>query len=117
LVGLSHRFDETVIALRRIMHWKFDEKLFYKKRNETKFKMPEHVYFQTTREKIEPNLEFDRRLFAWLEKRFDSLVKLLGDDFEEEVKMYQRLNYLYQQDDPNFKGNLKKVQSKYKWAS
>lgn len=116
-VGLSHKFDETLIALRRLMGWKFDENLFYKTKNKTAFKMPEESYPDSILDQVKERFAFDKRLYAWLEKRFDSLTKLLGADFEEEVRVFKRLNYLYQAGSPLFKAQLQQVQQSYPWAS
>jgi hypothetical protein len=115
-VGLSHKFDETLIALRRLMGWKFDENLFYKTKNKTAFKMPEESYPDSILDQVKERFAFDKRLYAWLEKRFDSLTKLLGADFEEEVRVFKRLNYLYQAGNPRFEMELQHVQRHYKWA-
>lgn len=115
-VGLSHRFDETLIALRRLMGWRFDEDLFYKIKNKTEFKLPEDSYPDTILSAVKDRFSFEKRLYSWLEQRFDSLTKLLGDDFEEEVRVFKRLNYLYQTGNPIFEAQLQKVQQSYSWA-
>jgi len=116
-VGLSHRFDETLIALRRLMGWPFDEDLFYKVKNKTEFKMPEASYPDSILSAVKDRFSFEKKLYSWLEQRFDSLTKLLGDDFEEEVRVFKRLNYLYQTGNPIFEAQLQKVQTSYPWAS
>lgn len=117
LIGLTHRFEETLIAFRRLMGWKFDEQLFYKQKNKTEFKMPESSYPDSILELESERVNFEIRLYKWLEKRFDSLIKLLGSDFDEEVRMFKRLNYLYQIDSPDFSDQLKLIQKKYAWAN
>lgn len=116
LVGLTHRFEETLIAFRRLMGWNFDEKLFYKKLNETEFKMPESSYPNSILDSVSERFNFEIRLYNWLEKRFDSLIKLLGPDFDEEVRIFKRLNYLYQRESPAFAHQLRSVQENYSWA-
>lgn len=117
-VGLSNKFDESIIALRRIMEWNFDEKLFYKRQNETEFKMPESSYSDSVLDAVSERFAYEQKLYNWLEKRFDSLTKVLGKDFKEEVRIYKRLNYLYSRPEfkHEFKRQLKLVQSKYPWA-
>lgn len=116
LVGLTHRFEETLIAFRRLMGWDFDEKLFYKKQNETEFKMPESSYPDSILDSVSERFIFEKRLYNWLEKRFNSLIKLLGPDFDEEVRVFKRLNYLYQTESPAFAHQLRTVQKNYSWA-
>jgi hypothetical protein len=105
-----------VIALRRLMGWPFDKSLFYKVKNKAEFKMPEDSYPASILKNVKARFSFDQQLYSWLEQRFNSLTRLLGEDFDEEVRIFKRLEYLYQADHPIFEAQLRKVQETYTWA-
>jgi hypothetical protein len=90
VVGLTERFDETLLLLRRAFDWR---NMFYARANVTpqrkKASLP-----ADTRRAIEEQNRFDLELYEWAAQRFDEQIAKIPT-FAEDLERFRRRNRLY----------------------
>lgn len=93
VVGLSERFDESLILFKRILGW---ENVFYIKQNVavTRFSSQE-VYDEETIDVIRNVNRLDLKLYDYAVRMFESLVRDQDETFTREVARFQLLNAYY----------------------
>jgi hypothetical protein len=82
MVGLTSRFDETLVFLGRAFGWRTAA---YERVNSTNSRVPRTALDAATIARIEEHNRFDLELYAAAAKRFDELVRAQPDDFHIEV--------------------------------
>jgi hypothetical protein len=92
VVGLSERFDESVLLLKREFGWK---NIFYVKRNVTKDRPTKQQVPREVIELIEKQNFLDVQLYEYARQRFEEAIKEQGRNFESELRSFQRKNKLY----------------------
>lgn len=89
VVGLSERFDESLILLRKILGWKIP---LYDKNNVTRNRPSTKDISKGTLRLIERSNEFDFQLYEYAKEVFQALVDQQGSTFNREVKEFQEAN-------------------------
>jgi hypothetical protein len=92
LAGLSERFDESLLLLKREFGWK---NIFYVKRNVTKDRPAKQQVPREVIELIEKQNDLDVQLYEYARQKFEEAVREQGPNFESELRSFQRKNKLY----------------------
>lgn len=95
VVGISERFDETLLLMKNELGWK--RVPLYLRGNVTKKRPRKKDIPKKIIEKIESLNCLDRELYEYFKKSFNEKINEQGDFFANEVKKYNKLNSLYQQ--------------------
>jgi hypothetical protein len=82
VVGLTSRFDETLVLLGRAFGWRTGA---YERVNSTNSRVPREALDAATIARIEEHNRYDLELYAIAARRFDALVRAQPDDFHLEV--------------------------------
>jgi hypothetical protein len=88
LVGLTERFDETLILLKRAFGWKTP---FYVKMNVTKDRPRKEDIPADTLAIIEEYNQMDAELYRYAQQLFDEKIRAVPD-FKRELRRFQLLN-------------------------
>lgn len=88
VVGLSERFDETLILLKRAFGWRIP---FYRKENVTRNRPRKSEIPKDTLRLIEKQNELDTELYQYVKKLFEEEVSQ-QTFFEKELRRFRRLN-------------------------
>lgn len=95
-VGISERFDETLILFKRLLGWK---NVFYIKRNVSRNRPLKSEIPQETIETIEKYNKMDMKFYEFCKQRFEKLIQEQdceqNNSFKDEVIKFQRLNNMY----------------------
>ncbi|MBI3649239.1 MAG: sulfotransferase family 2 domain-containing protein [Actinobacteria bacterium] len=89
-VGLTERFDESLLLLGRTFGW---TNLYYVAANVTPARRREPVP-QEVRRAVQEQNRFDAELYAWASARFDEQVRSIPS-FQEDLRRFRRNNGLY----------------------
>ncbi len=92
VVGLSERFDESLLLLRRLFGWK---NIYYVKQNVTKGRPAKQQVSKEALSLIEKYNELDMSLYEYARQRFEEAIKEQGEGFQNELRSFQRNNKLY----------------------
>ncbi len=92
VVGLTERFDETLLLLRKKLGWRY---LFYTRRNVTRNRPARREISAKEMQILQEHTKFDSQLYAFAQKLFTEAIEQQGTGFERELKMFQLLNRLY----------------------
>jgi len=82
VVGLTSRFDETLVLLGRAFGWRTAA---YERINSTNSRVPRDALDAATLARIDEHNRYDQQLYAVAAARFDELVRSKPDDFHLEV--------------------------------
>jgi hypothetical protein len=82
VVGLTSRFDETLVLFGRTFGWRTAA---YERVNSTNSRVPRDALDAATLERIEEHNRYDQALYAVAAARFDELMRAQPDDFQLEV--------------------------------
>ena len=89
VVGLTERFDESVLLMRRLFGW---PSALYSPRKVNPRREPVAALPNSTRRLIEERNRFDRELYEYAAERLGRQVAELGPDFRAELATFSRLN-------------------------
>lgn len=92
VIGLSERFDESLILCKRLLGWR---NVFYVKQNVTGSRPPKREISRETLKVIENHNELDLELYGLAKQRLQQLVREQGASFGAELRAFQTLNKLY----------------------
>ncbi len=92
VVGLTERFDETLVLLKRIFGWRMP---FYTMRNVTKNRPRKESIDRETLALIEKQNKLDLELYRFAEDLFKRKIAEQGSSFEKEVRRFQAINAVY----------------------
>ena len=92
VVGLSERFDETLILLQKAFAYKIP---FYVQENVTKNRPLKENISQDTLKFIEKYNELDIELYKYAKNNFENIITQQNTYFERELKVFKLLNKLY----------------------
>ena len=91
-VGISERFDESIVLFRKVLGWK---NILYFKRNVAKDRPSRCEISKKTLRTIMKYNELDMELYEFAEVFFEKQVQEQGESFRDEVAKFQHLNRLY----------------------
>jgi hypothetical protein len=91
LVGLTEKFDETLLLLKRAFGWK---NLFYTRRNVTTNRPKQNELPAATLDTIINSNQLDMELYRYATMLFQEQVHRQGPSFPVEVKLFQSANKL-----------------------
>jgi Galactose-3-O-sulfotransferase len=91
-IGLSERFDESLLLLRRALGWRWP---VYARANVTVDRPPREGIDDDVIEMIEADNRLDRELYRFAVERFEAAVAAAGTAFDEELRRFRRLNFAY----------------------
>ena len=92
MVGLSERFDETLLLMKNMFGWKTP---YYQKINVGRQKMPREKISEDTLAAIRKYNEWDIRLYAYAKERFAEVLAGQPPSFRKELRNFQRWNGYY----------------------
>lgn len=108
VVGLTERFDETLILLKRAFGWKPP---YYIKQNVTKNRPLKEEISKDTLNLIEKYNELDIELYRYVEEMFEKIINQSGHLYALELKQFKLLNEIYSKTYPLYRRVVKKVKS------
>jgi hypothetical protein len=91
VVGISERFDETLVALRHVFGW---SKLYYVQANVSPHKIPRSSIPPRTIALIEEQNRFDIELYGYATQKFDRQIGEVPT-FDRDLAHFRRGNSLY----------------------
>ncbi len=89
VVGLTERFDESVILLKRELGWDFP---FYTRQNVTADKIDREKIPASTIQLIKERNQLDVELYEYAEQRFNEKIRRRGKSFPREVETFKKQN-------------------------
>ena len=92
VVGLTERFDHTLMLLRRILGWRY---ILYFRMNVTKARVTRASVPKELQDLIASYNQLDIELYRYATDSFEALVRQQGPDFEAEVQTFKRVNDEY----------------------
>jgi hypothetical protein len=92
VVGLSERFDESLLLLRRLLGWR---NIYYVKQNVTRGRPAKQQVPKEAIRLIEEYNELDMSLYEYARQRFEETVREQGAGFKTELRSFRRNNRLY----------------------
>ena len=93
VVGLTERFDLSLLLLREIFNW---QDIYYVRENVTKNSAPERALTADERETILSNNQWDTALYEYAQSLFEQQTAALGPDVSRQLKKFQRQNRNFQ---------------------
>lgn len=94
LVGLSERFDESLLLLRRALGWRIKD-ILYSKRNVGRNRPSKDEITNDTLKLIESYNQMDIELYAWAKQMFEERIYQLGSSFTRELQIFRLCNKVY----------------------
>ncbi len=92
--GLSEKFDETLLLMKRALGWKFTN-LFYTRINVTKLRPQIEIVSQNTLELIQKTNKLDIELYQYAQKLFNERTRKLGLGFKIESELFKIINHMW----------------------
>jgi hypothetical protein len=109
VAGLTERFDETLILLRRSLRWRRFP--FYIRQNTTKNRLLKDSLSTEALNVIKKYNELDVRLYEYVRERFDESIGYQGADFRRELRRFHIMNGCYQEAHAKFRYITSKVRT------
>lgn len=94
IVGLTSRFDESLILAKRELGWRLP--LYYRTNTAIK-KTDRNTLDDAAMQQVRDYFAYDIALYDWAAARFDAHITTLGEEFQREVNRFQMINYMYEQ--------------------
>jgi hypothetical protein len=92
VVGLTERFDETLILLKRLFRWRF---VLYVRRNVIRDRPDTRSVDEHTLRAIESSNQLDIELYHYARAMFEEGISRQGLDFDIELEAFRRINRQY----------------------
>lgn len=89
VVGLTERFDETLILLKEKLSWR---NVHYLKKNTTKNRPKSEQHSSQVLATLKKYNELDLELYSYAEELFEKQIKNHGGNFQSQLKLFQILN-------------------------
>lgn len=99
VVGLTERFDESILLLQRAFGWR---RPFYEKKNVGAVRRQKDELPAATRDLIARHNALDLELYEFARDRFEKSIAQLGANFPSDLRRFRRMNSYY----PTFKRGL-----------
>lgn len=106
LVGLTERFDETLILLKQAFGWKTP---FYVKENVTKNRQSKDSISQESIEVIQHYNQLDIQLYQYAQQLFEQQISQYSGNLERELKFFKLINQQYGKTYPIYQSIMRKV--------
>lgn len=90
-VGLTERFDESLLVLQRALQWRRPSVYVRQKTNREPFTVS-----QSLRDKISAHSTLDAALYGHAEAKLAASIAAYGPDFDRDLKRQQATNAVYQ---------------------
>jgi hypothetical protein len=90
VVGLTERFDESILLMRRALGWK--RWPFYERRNVTPRSAGSAPLSDDVLALIREHNALDIELYEWVARRFDDAVRVAGPRLQADLLAFQALN-------------------------
>ena len=103
IVGLTEKFDETLILLKRELRWDWP---FYTRQNVTRKKVARENMPASTIEIIKEHNQLDVELYEYTRQLFNEKIRQQGKSFFKEVEKFKKLN----KDRERYTGDTKKME-------
>jgi hypothetical protein len=91
VVGLTERFDETLLLVKKLLNW---QNIRYQKRNVTQNRPAQQQLTSEEVEALQNSNTYDLKLYEYAQTLFEQKVAIQGASFQEEVEQMKRLNAL-----------------------
>jgi len=88
LVGLTERFDESLVYFKHVLDWK--DVPTYEQYNITKNKPANIGIEESSLRSIEKYIELDRELYRFCVETYDNQISRMDESFFEEVRVFRR---------------------------
>jgi hypothetical protein len=98
IAGITERFDETLILMKQYFNWPFP---FYIKLNIIPNKPMKREVPDDTLRLIEKYNSLDMQLYNFANQHFDNLIEQQGEQFQIDLKTFQKYNALLQKHSGN----------------
>jgi len=92
VVGLTERFDESLILMKRHLGWRC---VYYRRENVKPKRLGKSGPSKNTLRLIQKSNEKDLELYAFAKQLFEESLQEEGSSFESEVRMFRLLNRVY----------------------
>jgi hypothetical protein len=92
VVGLTERFDESLVLMKRRLGWR---NVFYTKENVTRGRAPKSAIPQSIISQIEQSNEKDIQLYTFARRLFEEALQAEGPSFQSEVENFRSKNKVY----------------------
>lgn len=92
LVGLTERYDESLLLMKRAFGW---EDIRYLRFNTGTNRPKKPVLPKETRQRLEQHLEIDLEFHEHVKKRFEEAIVDYGDDFSQVAEDFKKANIRY----------------------
>ncbi len=93
VVGLTERFDESLLLMKRALGWK--RVWFYARKNVNRARASMDEIPSQTLKLIEQKCEAELELYEYAQKQFDEVVAAQDGSFHDELKRLRRNNRIY----------------------
>ena len=94
VVGLTERFDDSLVLIQRAFGWKTP---FYVKTNVTRHRLPKQDLPAHVVDVIRKRNELDIELYAYVQILFEEQIRLYGSTFHRNKKKFSLMNKAYGQ--------------------
>jgi hypothetical protein len=92
LAGVTERFDETMLLLKRMLGWR---SAYYVRFNTSNVSREPRNLPESTREMIESCNSLDRQLYSYANERLDEEIDKAGASFSRDIKTFPSTNRTY----------------------
>jgi len=89
VIGLTERFDESLVLMRRTLGWR---QLLYSQRLVNKARPKKESLSSDTVNLIAKHNALDMQLYEYVSRLLDDLISDQGRDFQDELKSFRVLN-------------------------
>jgi hypothetical protein len=107
VVGLTERFDETLLLLRRAFGWRWP---FYVRRNVNRQRPSASATPVGVQHRVEADNTLDVALYAAACERFEAQIAAYGPSFERHLRLFRAMNAAWQRGH-RFKRRLRRASS------
>lgn len=94
VVGLTERFDESLVLLKRALGWRIKD-ILYLKENVGKKRPPKRETTQEAVKLIEEHNELDIQLYEFARQMFEERISQQGSSFRRELQIFRLCNAVY----------------------
>ncbi|MUL39304.1 sulfotransferase family 2 domain-containing protein [Gloeocapsopsis dulcis] len=108
VIGITEKFDETLILLKKIFDWKTP---FYVRENVTKNRQPKENIPQETLEIIQRYNQLDIQLYQYAQHQLKQQISQYSGNFERELTAFKLMNQQYGNIYPLYRSVMRKFKT------
>jgi len=94
IVGLSERYDESLLLLKRAFGWRI-RNILYRKQNIGTNRPPNDEIDSDTLKVIDSHNKLDIQLYEWAKQRFEEQIRKQGSSFRRELQTFRFTNSIF----------------------